>query len=131
MLKLVYLQLARWSLTAYREAIWKLSASQCILKALGVMHIVMSFLTLRSVNPEKQALLVLCVRHADLGILCPETEVYLIGSLFQLALSTLSLEKKNNFLNTLLFKLLLAKYIKKKPKNPKPCLCSASNRDVI
>ena len=45
MLKLVYLQLARWSLTAYREAIWKLSASQCILKALGVMRIVMSFLT--------------------------------------------------------------------------------------
>lgn len=98
MLKLVYLQLARWSLTAYKEAIWKLSASQHILKALGVMHIVMSFLTPSRVNPKRKALLVLHVKHADLGISCPETEVYLIGCLFQLALSTLSLEKKSNFL---------------------------------
>ena len=71
------------------------------------------------------------MRHADLGILCPETEVYLIGSLFQLALSTLSLEKKNNFLNTLLFKLLLAKYIKKKNSQTVLMQCKQQRCDMI
>lgn len=32
MLKLVYLQLARWSVTAHKEAIWKLSEGQHVLK---------------------------------------------------------------------------------------------------
>lgn len=45
MLQLVYLQLARWSLTAHTEAIWRLSEGQRISKALGVVHPVMSSLT--------------------------------------------------------------------------------------
>ena len=57
------------------------------------------------------------VKQADLenqlGIQFTETKIYLIGSLFKLALSTFSLEKKSNFLikkkKTLLFKLLLVK----------------------
>lgn len=57
MLKLVYLQLARWSLTAHKESIWKLSEGQHILKPLGVMRIVMSFLTVSSVNQNWETLL--------------------------------------------------------------------------
>lgn len=44
-LKLVYVQLARWSLLAHKEAIPELSGGQRAEEALGERHVVMSSLT--------------------------------------------------------------------------------------
>lgn len=91
MLKLVCLELARWSLAAHTEAVWKRSEGQRVLKALGVMQIVMSSLTYSKRCPSRKGdpCERTCVKHADLGAnsgdLVPETEASLIGSFLKLA----------------------------------------------